>query len=244
MLGREKAPRPVPLWAWPMAAIGIAGVTIGITFLFRGMGDVMAVGGQCAEGGPYVIAQHCPEGTTTLMMVGIFGGLLSLVLATWGLMRISSKAASLVILAWGGLFGALGYNFLYYAQNPPPDMSGTTGWVVCGVLFIIMAIPGILFPLVTFRYIEFARRLPVLLLLLVSIAAGIFAGSALATELTTVKSVGKPAVISVPPGSEDELTSQEQATLQLQEAARQLRQAQQQLREAQLKQQAQHSKQK
>ena len=122
------------------------------------MGDVMAVGGQCAEGGPYVIAQHCPEVTTTLMMVGIFGGLLSLVLATWGLMRISSKAASLVILAWGGLFGALGYNFLYYAQNPPPDMSGTTGWVVCGVLFIIMAIPGILFPLVTFRYIEFARR--------------------------------------------------------------------------------------
>ena len=78
------------------------------------MGDVMAVGGQCAEGGPYVIAQHCPEGTTTLMMVGIFGGLLSLVLATWGLMRISSKAASLVILAWGGLFGALGYNFLYF----------------------------------------------------------------------------------------------------------------------------------
>lgn len=236
------SPRPVPLWAWPLAAVGIIGVTIGITCLFSGMGDVMAVGGQCAEGGPYVIAQPCPEGTTELTLIGIFGGLICLIPATWGLMRISGKAAILVLLAWGGLFGSLGYNFLYYAQNPPPDMSGTTGWVVCGVLFIAMALPGIFFPLYSVRYIEPARRLPVLLLLVAGIAVGIYAGSAIARELTTVKSVGKPAVITVPPGSDDSLSIEEQATLQLRDAQRQLRQAQRQLREAQLQQQARQNR--
>ena len=247
-MGGEESAKATPWWAWLVAAIGIAGVTIGITCLFLGMKDVMEVGGSCADGGPYVSRQPCPHGTAALTLLGIFGGLLALIPAGYGLNRISGRAVMLVILAWGGLFGSLGYNFLYYAKNPPPNMSGTAGWWVCGILFIAMALPGIIAPLFALKGVESAKRLPVVALLVVSIVGGILAGNAIADKIrkgrtkapvtqilvpvnpsTNPTQAGQP-VQPVPPAQPSSTAA---AEAQLRAAAAQLRAAQAQLRAAQ-----------
>lgn len=215
-------PRQTPLWAWPLAAFGIAGVTIGISCLFSGMGDIIEAGEQCSKGGPYIVAQQCPEGVTFLTLIGAFGGLLSLIPARWGLRLISERAADLVLLAWAGLFGALGYNFFYYAHNPPTDTTNTTAWIVSGVVLTLIAIPGIVSSLMAVLNIETYRRLQLLVLFALSIAVGILAGNAIASAVTDYKEVGGP-VLSTP----------EQAANEVRKQREQLRQAQADLREVQ-----------
>jgi hypothetical protein len=51
---------------------GMAGIAASITVAFLGMRAVLDVGGQCASGGPYVVATPCPDGTW-LLPVAIFG---------------------------------------------------------------------------------------------------------------------------------------------------------------------------
>ncbi len=67
----------------------------------------MDVGGFCAEGGPYEIRQECPEGTTALIMGGVWIGLLGLVAAAVGLSRIGRGALFLTLLGWAGLSSRL-----------------------------------------------------------------------------------------------------------------------------------------
>jgi len=120
--------------------LGVAGVAAGITLLFLGMRAVLDIGGVCAEGGPYVTRQSCPQGTTLAMLIGIFGGLGSLLLAAWKGSVIGEGAGSVVFLAWPALFGALGFNFLQYGFSPPGDDQGWAwGWIICGVIFETMA---------------------------------------------------------------------------------------------------------
>ena len=92
--------------------VGIAGVAAGITLLFLGMRAVMDVGGMCAEGGAYVIETTCPESVPIVMLLGIFGGLGSLLLAGWKGTAIGEGAVTVLSLGWPALFGALGLNFL------------------------------------------------------------------------------------------------------------------------------------
>ena len=54
-------------------AVGVAGLAMSLTLVFVSMRAVMDVGGFCAEGGPYVIETHCPEGVPLLITGGIFG---------------------------------------------------------------------------------------------------------------------------------------------------------------------------
>ena len=51
------------------------------------------------------------------------------------------SAGALPLLAWTGLFASLGWNFLDYGLfNPPPEADGIVwGWVICGVMFEVMA---------------------------------------------------------------------------------------------------------
>lgn len=57
---------------------GLAIVSAGLTVVFLAMRGVMDVGGACAAGGPYAIAQPCPEGLAALLPLGIIGGLAGL----------------------------------------------------------------------------------------------------------------------------------------------------------------------
>lgn len=125
--------------------VGVAGIAASITLLFLGMRAVMDVGGMCAEGGAYVIEQHCPEGAALATLLGFLGGFAAVGLAGWKGSGLGGFAGYVVFLAWPALFGALGYNFLEYGLNPPGDEPGWAwGWLVCGVVFEAMAIGPLL----------------------------------------------------------------------------------------------------
>jgi hypothetical protein len=105
------------------------------------MRAVMDVGGFCAEGGPYEIQTHCPEGTVLLLPLSIFGGLGSAALAGWKGAQIGGPFAGLVALAWPALFISLGWNFLEYGLWPPGDDGGIVwGWLIPGIIFEAMGI--------------------------------------------------------------------------------------------------------
>ena len=124
--------------------LGIAGLAAGLTLIFLSMRAVMDVGGFCAEGGPYEIQTHCPEGTALLMPLSIFGGLGSAALAGWKGAQIGGPFAGLVALAWPALFISLGWNFLEYGLWPPTDDGIVWGWLIPGVIFEAMGIVPLL----------------------------------------------------------------------------------------------------
>jgi hypothetical protein len=132
-------------WATAATLVSVLVIGITITWTFFAMRSVMAVGGSCADGGPYVSSQPCPDASWLLplavpvmLLTAIFGSMAA----------ISINAPNLLILMWALLFGSLGWNFLEYAFKGP-DL--VWGWLVCGVLFWLMAAPAVYLMLVAFR---------------------------------------------------------------------------------------------
>jgi hypothetical protein len=122
-----------------LLAVSVAGLAACLTLMFYAMRAVMDVGGYCAEGGPYVIEQHCPEGSAPALLLGIFG-----LFGFGGLgMYAGAKAGGygwVPLLAWTGLFASLGWNFLDYGLFSPPEGEGIIwGWLIPGVMFQVMA---------------------------------------------------------------------------------------------------------
>ena len=135
------------------AALGLGGLAMCLTLMFRGMRAVMDVGGACADGGPYVSAQPCPEGAPVAMLAGILGGLLfGAIAAVYG-GRLGGIWGAVPVLAWTALFASLGWNFLDYGLfNPPPEADGIVwGWVLCGVMFEVMAFAPLVFVIAGMR---------------------------------------------------------------------------------------------
>ena len=107
------------------------------------MRAVMDIGGACADGGPYVPAQPCPDGATPALFLGIFG--------VFGFGALGAVYGSRVggygwvpLLGWTALFATLGWNFLDYGLVNPPEGQGIVwGWLIPGILFEVMAwVPG------------------------------------------------------------------------------------------------------
>jgi hypothetical protein len=102
------------------------------------MRAVMNIGGSCASGGPYEIAVECPPGVDVVMILSIpalflFGGLM-----LWKGARLGGPYAGLVALAWPALFLSLGWNFLECGLRPPGGGGPEFGWLIPGVLFVLM----------------------------------------------------------------------------------------------------------
>jgi hypothetical protein len=120
----------------------LAGVILGsacLTLVFLGMRAVMDVGGACADGGPYVSAQPCPEGTAVAMIGGIFGLFAAGGLMAWFGGRLGAGYVALIGLGWPALFISLGYNFLEYGIDPPgPSTGAEWGFLIPGVMFWAM----------------------------------------------------------------------------------------------------------
>src|SRR5947207_1150632 len=115
--------------------LGLTGVTIALTWMFLAMRSVMAIGGSCAEGGPYEISTPCPHGVSMVMLLGIFGGLIATgVYAALGL----RAGPQLTPLVWSALFLSLGWNFLDSGLHPPDDAGPVAGWLICAGLFAVM----------------------------------------------------------------------------------------------------------
>jgi hypothetical protein len=121
-------------------AIGWLGLAACLTMVFLGMRSVMDVGGSCADGGPYVSAQSCPDGATPSLLLGIFAGFGFGALASIGGAAVGGIWAATPLLAWSGLFGSLGFNFMDYGVfSAPADTGIEWGWAICGILFWAMA---------------------------------------------------------------------------------------------------------
>jgi hypothetical protein len=110
-----------------------------LTWAFLSMRAVMDVGGACADGGPYVSAQPCPDGAV-LIAVATPVLIISAMVGTAA--ALSANAPNLLIPMWGVLFGSLGWNFLEFAFTSGDGI--VWGWLVCGVVFELMALPAIL----------------------------------------------------------------------------------------------------
>jgi Short C-terminal domain len=117
--------------------VGIAGLAFSIALMFIEMRAVLDVGGSCADGGPYVSAQSCPDGTW-LMFLAIFGGFGWGALAFWAGASIGGRYSSVPLLAWPALFCTLGFNFLQYGVAPPGGGGIELGFLIPGILFELM----------------------------------------------------------------------------------------------------------
>jgi hypothetical protein len=111
-------------------------VVVALTWTFLGMRSVMDVGGTCAEGGPYEIAQPCPNGAL-LLSAAIPALLIAAMLGSAFATLVG--APSLLVPMWGLLFGSLGWNFLEYGFEDGPIW----GYIVPGVMFEAMALPAV-----------------------------------------------------------------------------------------------------
>jgi Short C-terminal domain len=123
----------------PTIAIGLslAGVACALTMVYLSMRAVMDVGGFCAEGGPFEIETHCPQGVPGVMVGSLWGGILLAGVYVWQVVR--HNVPNFVGLLWPALFLSLGWNFLDYAFDPPGTQGGVVwGWLICGIVFVLM----------------------------------------------------------------------------------------------------------
>ena len=123
-----------------VAFAGATAFTACLLALVDGMRDVMQTdGGFCASGGPYVIAHQCSSSDIRLIMIGIFGALIAAGFYAGGSAGLGSKAASAGLILWAALFGTLGWNFVSVGRH-----SGASGMLFTGVLFLAMAVGGLI----------------------------------------------------------------------------------------------------
>jgi hypothetical protein len=133
-------PAPVRPLALALVALSAFGVAACLTLLFMGMRGVMDLGGWVATGGPYEIAHPAPDWVWLIpvsIVCGVACGGLNVV-AAW-----RAGGFTLLPFIWSALFFSLGWNFLEYGLRPPEGDGLVWGWIVCGVVFWIMAIPAV-----------------------------------------------------------------------------------------------------
>ncbi len=197
--------------------LSLAGVACGLTWLYLGMRGVMEIGGSCASGGPYQIAQPCPEGVPLLMIGGIFGALICLGVFLWASSKLGGDYGSIAGFAWPALFLSLGWNFLDYGIDPPGEGEGLVwGWLFCAVLFGLMGglpLLGLLKPS-TLRMMfwpddpkpdAFGRR-PSASPLAVPLGANLTLGDVAARRRRS--SAGAPGSKAAPAGDDDDVVAQ------------------------------------
>jgi hypothetical protein len=104
-----------------------------LTCLFLAMRGIMDLGGMVASGGPYEIAHQAP-GYVWIFPVAIISCTI-IALASFT-RRFSPSGLNLVgLLFWPAIFLSLGWNFLEYGFFKDGLQPG---WIVCGILFMLM----------------------------------------------------------------------------------------------------------
>jgi hypothetical protein len=123
------------------AIVFVGGLGLGaacITLMFLSMRSVMEIGGACADGGPYVSAQPCPDNVPGIMVGSIWGLVLACAVAGVAAVKMHRGYGAIVLLAWPALFLSLGWNFLEYGLDPPGQDGTEIGWLICAVVFFAM----------------------------------------------------------------------------------------------------------
>jgi hypothetical protein len=110
-----------------------------VTWFLAGMRAQMEVGSSCASGGPYVVVNACPEHTTSLVLVGMFGSALVGLLGT--VPAISAGAPNLLVPSWTFTFGGMAVIFLVDAFTEEGGV--VWNWLFSGVVVLLLALPGL-----------------------------------------------------------------------------------------------------
>jgi Short C-terminal domain len=133
----EEARSPATTWVRRSLgiAVGLGGVACAMTVLFLSMRAVLDIGGSCATPGAYAVAHPCPDGVAGLTVGSVFLGLAAALVYAISLVP---KGPGFLGLLWPALFLSLGWNFLDYGWNPPGGEGIVWGWMVCGILFVLM----------------------------------------------------------------------------------------------------------
>jgi Short C-terminal domain len=172
--------------------VGVGLGTACLTLVFLGMRSVMEIGGACAEGGPYVAVQPCPDGAPLALIGGAFGAFGAAGLMIWFGSRLGRGYTLLVLLGWPALFISLGFNFLQFGLNPPPGGSGGVEWgfLIPGVLFWIMGFGPLLFGFWAWRAARSGRE-----------TSSVVTMNRLADSVTVPNRVSEPERIEYAPNS-------------------------------------------
>jgi hypothetical protein len=139
------------------ATLGL-GLFLGAIVLFNVKLISLLETGTCASGNqPFVVANECPEGTGTdiLLLTGsVFAGLIGAALFAfrgdppWGRRRRSSSMFGFGALAWGLFFTATGATSLYAALTDESfGADAELGGIIVGAAFLVMGLPVLLFSL-------------------------------------------------------------------------------------------------
>lgn len=158
------------------AMFGLFLFSLSLTLLYLSMRAVLDIGGFCAEGGPYAIEHHCPDGVALFAPLSIFGMMIGGFLYAFSTIK---NSPSWIFLFWTALFTALGWNFFDFALNDPEGI--VISWLVCGVLFAIMGIgPLFLMDKAALKQVFVGKSFPdsagMLLLHVLVVAGAIFGG--------------------------------------------------------------------
>jgi hypothetical protein len=112
----------------------IFGVAFCISTLYHAMRPIMRLGGMVASGGPYAITHPAPQ-WVWIMPLSIIIGMVCFFLNLFT--SPDDDGVNLMPLAWPGLFLSLGWNFLEFTFTPPGG-GLAWGWLICGVVFVLM----------------------------------------------------------------------------------------------------------
>jgi hypothetical protein len=122
-----------PVWRIVGSAASWLLFSFAFTLFCLGLYGVLQVGGTCAEGGPFVIAVHCPENTDVFTLGGVYGGLAALFINLF----VARTFGTRILLAWTILFGTLSLPFLLVGGSTLP--SGIT-FLLIGLFTVAMAV--------------------------------------------------------------------------------------------------------
>lgn len=107
----------------------------GITLMVVGTWRMRGVGGMCASGGPYAVAVPCPDGVVALMAGGMGAVAVAVLVGVFAARGLGPPVHGWF---WSVLFGAQGTVFLV-ASTAGGRVSW--GWLVCGIVFVLAALP-------------------------------------------------------------------------------------------------------
>jgi hypothetical protein len=132
--------------------LGIAAGAAAITVLSMLLRSATAVGGSCADVDVALGDQPCRSHTGAALLLAVACALLCLLAVSWGAAVLGAPRP--LFLAWPVLALTLGWNFLRDGFDPPMGEGIALGYVVGGVVFLLLGAAPLLLRLSTAREAE------------------------------------------------------------------------------------------
>lgn len=129
--------------------LGIAAGAATITLLSMLLRAATAVGGSCADGDASLAASPCRSHTGTALLLAFACALACMFAVSWGATALGAPRP--LFLAWPALCLTLGWNFLRDGFDPPMGEEIALGYVVGGVVFLLLGAGPLLLRLSALR---------------------------------------------------------------------------------------------